>query len=316
MDTIHAADGIASLAHPGMPANDVLIQQLAAAGSTRSRCGTAITRRNSRTTTPRSPSDLVSRIRRVGLPRRWPSPRLPARWSSAPPPLSSPGWKGSWPGRDDRDGPVLEIRGLSKQYSGLRPLRIRELSVGAGERVTIGGLDAGAGEVLVNLVTGASVPDQGEVRVFGRTHRGHCQRRCLAGPPRRFGIVSPRGVLLEGSTLLQNLAMPFTLAIDPVPADVVARVEAVAASAGSSRIAGCRSVREICRPMCGCSRIWRARWLSALTSIVIEHPTAEVAAEARAPLAAAVARACETRRVANLDPDQRRRLRKSRGAET
>ena len=61
------------------------------------------------------------------------------------------------------NGAVLEILGLSKQYSGMRPLRIRELSINAGERVSIGGLDAGAGELLVNLVTGASVPDQGDV---------------------------------------------------------------------------------------------------------------------------------------------------------
>jgi len=66
------------------------------------------------------------------------------------------------------DGPVLQIRDVSKQYSGLRPLRVRELTVDAGDRVSIGGLDAGAGELLVNLVTGASVPDQGDVRVFGQ----------------------------------------------------------------------------------------------------------------------------------------------------
>ena len=33
----------------------------------------------------------------------------------------------------------------------------------------------------------------------------------------RFGIVSPRAVLLDAATLLQNLAMPFTLDIDPIP---------------------------------------------------------------------------------------------------
>ena len=54
--------------------------------------------------------------------------------------------------------PILEIRGVSKNFSGLRPLRIAELTVAAGERVTVGGIEAGAGELLVNLVTGASVP--------------------------------------------------------------------------------------------------------------------------------------------------------------
>ena len=198
------------------------------------------------------------------------------------------------------NGPVLEIRGLSKQYSGLRPLRIRELSLAAGERVTIGGLDAGAGELLVNLVTGASVPDQGEVRVFGARTADIANGDAWLDLLERFGIVSPRGVLLEGSTLLQNLAMPFTLAIDPVPADVAARVEALAKECGldpdrwlpvraGDLPAEVRVLAHLARALAPGPDL-----------IVVEHPTAEVAAEARAPLASAVARACEARRVATL----------------
>ena len=198
------------------------------------------------------------------------------------------------------NGPVLEIRDLTKQYSGLRPLRIRELSLGAGERVTIGGLDAGAGELLVNLVTGASVPDQGEVRVFGARTADIANGDAWLDLLERFGIVSPRGVLLEGSTLLQNLAMPFTLAIDPVPADVAARVEALAKECGldpdrwlpvraGDLPADVRVLAHLARALA-----------SGPDLIVVEHPTAEVAAEARAPLASTVARACEARRVTTL----------------
>lgn len=197
-------------------------------------------------------------------------------------------------------GPVLEIRDLSKQYSGLRPLRIRELSLGAGERVTIGGLDAGAGELLVNLVTGASVPDEGEVRVFGARTADIADGDAWLDLLERFGIVSPRGVLLEGSTLLQNLAMPFTLAIDPVPADVAARVEALAKECGidpdrwlparaGDLPADVRVLAHLARALA-----------SGPDVIVIEHPTAEVAPESRAPLAATVARVCEARRVTTL----------------
>ena len=198
------------------------------------------------------------------------------------------------------NGAVLEIRDLTKQYSGLRPLRIRELSLGAGERVTIGGLDAGAGELLVNLVTGASVPDQGEVRVFGTRTADIANGDAWLDLLERFGIVSPRGVLLEGSTLLQNLAMPFTLAIDPVPADVAARVEALAKECGldpdrwlpvraGDLPAEVRVLAHLARALA-----------SGPDLIVVEHPTAEVAAEARAPLASTVARACEGRRVTTL----------------
>lgn len=198
------------------------------------------------------------------------------------------------------NGPLLEIFGLSKQYSGLRPLRIRELSINAGERVSIGGLDAGAGELLVNLVIGASVPDQGDVRVFARRTADIANGEAWLDLLERFGIVSPRGVLLEGSTLLQNLAMPFTLAIDPVPADVATRVQALAKECGidADRWLPIRAgdlppdVRVLAH---------LARALAPGPDlIVIEHPTAEVAADARAPLAAAIARACDARGVATL----------------
>src|SRR4029450_1399578 len=37
-----------------------------------------------------------------------------------------------------------------------------------GERVSIAGLDGPAAELMVNLVTGAAVPDQGDIWIFGR----------------------------------------------------------------------------------------------------------------------------------------------------
>jgi thiamine transport system ATP-binding protein len=198
------------------------------------------------------------------------------------------------------NGAVVEILGLSKHYSGLRPLRIRELSIAAGERVSIGGLEAGAGELLVNLVTGASVPDQGEVRVFGQRTAEIANGDAWLDLLERFGIVSPRGVLLEGSTLLQNLAMPLTLAIDPVSDDVATRVQALAKESG---IDGDRWLPVRAGDLPADVRVL-AHLARALATdpdfIVIEHPTAEVAADARAALAAAVARACDARGVATL----------------
>ncbi len=196
--------------------------------------------------------------------------------------------------------PMLEIRGLVKQFSGLRPLRIRELTIGAGERVSLGGLDAGVGELLVNLVTGASLPEQGEVHVFGQRTADIPDGDAWLELLERFGIVSPRGVLLEGSTLLQNLAMPFTLAIDPVPPDVVAKVEAVAIECGldPARWLGVRT-GELPADVRVLAHLARALALGP-DLIVIEHPTAEIAPAARGELATAIARACDRRQVAAL----------------
>ena len=56
---------------------------------------------------------------------------------------------------------LVEISGVTRNYQGLRPLRIARLVVAAGERVSIAGLDAPAAELLMNLITGATLPDQG-----------------------------------------------------------------------------------------------------------------------------------------------------------
>jgi len=128
--------------------------------------------------------------------------------------------------------PVVQIRQVRKQYHGLRPLRLMELTVGAGERVALSGLDAGAAEVFVNLVTGASVPDEGDVVVFGQSTASITDGDAWLASLDRFGIMTPRAVLLDSATLLQNLAMPATLDIEPVKPDVAARVTALAQDVG------------------------------------------------------------------------------------
>jgi ABC-type transporter Mla maintaining outer membrane lipid asymmetry ATPase subunit MlaF len=196
--------------------------------------------------------------------------------------------------------PVLEMRGVSKNYSGLRPLRVAELTVAPGERVTVGGIDAGAGELLVNLVTGASVPDAGEIRIFGQRTADIPDGDAWLDLLERFGIVSPRAVLLEGSTLQQNLAMPFTLEIEPVPEPVAARVTELAVECGvePARWLGVRA-GDLPGEVRVLAHLARALALNP-EFIVVEHPTADVPPAAREGLARAVARACDGRRVATL----------------
>ena len=56
-----------------------------------------------------------------------------------------------------------------KHYQALRPLRLAELRVAPASIVSVQGLDALAAEVLVNLMTAAMRPDEGEVRLFGQS---------------------------------------------------------------------------------------------------------------------------------------------------
>jgi len=127
---------------------------------------------------------------------------------------------------------VLEFTGTSKAYGGLRPLRIAELRVAAGDRVALLGFDQPSAEVFVNLATGATLPDAGEVRVFGRPTAAIDDSADWLATVDRFGIVSERAVLLDALTVIQNLAMPFTLEIEPPPADVRARAEGLAREVG------------------------------------------------------------------------------------
>jgi phospholipid/cholesterol/gamma-HCH transport system ATP-binding protein len=187
---------------------------------------------------------------------------------------------------------VLDMKGVSKNYSSLRPLRITSLEIAPGERVSIGGMDAGAGELLVNLVTGASLPDSGEIRVFGRLTSDIADGDEWLASLERFGIVSPRAVLLEGSTLLQNLALPLTLEIDPVPDQPAARVKELAVRCG---IDAARWLHVMAGELPADIRV-RVHLARSLVLdpqfVVIEHPTADVDAGGRQQLAADIVRAC------------------------
>src|SRR5580765_4903054 len=133
------------------------------------------------------------------------------------------------------DMPALEFVGVVKEYGGLRPLRMAALAVPPRAIVAVKGLDAPAAETFLNLVTGASLPDDGEVRVFGRDTAAVSDGDEWLASLDRFGIVSERAVLLEGATLTQNLALPFALDIDPVPAVTIARVESLSDECGIGR---------------------------------------------------------------------------------
>jgi ABC-type transporter Mla maintaining outer membrane lipid asymmetry ATPase subunit MlaF len=141
--------------------------------------------------------------------------------------------------------PVLEFAGISKDYHGLRPLRIERLAVAAGEQIAMLGFDQVSAEVFVNLATGASLPDAGEVMVFGRSTAAIADSADWLATVDRFGIVSERAVLLDQLTPIQNLAMPFTLAVEPPADEVRVRAEALAAEVGLPADSWSRPVADL-----------------------------------------------------------------------
>jgi ABC-type polar amino acid transport system ATPase subunit len=140
---------------------------------------------------------------------------------------------------------VLEFAGTSKDYRGLRPLRIDDLVVSANDSVAILGLDQVTAEVFVNLATGATLPDAGTIQIFGRPSSAIADSADWLSTVDRFGIVSERAVLLDQLTVIQNLAMPFTLAVEPPADDVRERAERIAREVGIAAAAWTRPVAEM-----------------------------------------------------------------------
>jgi predicted ABC-type transport system involved in lysophospholipase L1 biosynthesis ATPase subunit len=130
------------------------------------------------------------------------------------------------------DNLLIEITGVTKDYHGLRPLRVEHLQIGAGESVALLGVDAAMAEVLVSLITGAQLPDEGEVRVFGRLTKSITGVDDWVKELDRFGLISARAVLVDQFTTEQNLALPLSLEIDPIPPDIRAQVGQLASEVG------------------------------------------------------------------------------------
>jgi len=127
---------------------------------------------------------------------------------------------------------VINIADLTKNYGGLRPLRIKQLCIDQAERVALLGFDRPAAEMFVNLVTGQSLPDTGRITVFDQNTSAITGTAEWLQLVDRFGIVSQRAVLLEPLSTVQNLAMPFTLSVEPIPDGVRLEAEALGREVG------------------------------------------------------------------------------------
>jgi ABC-type transporter Mla maintaining outer membrane lipid asymmetry ATPase subunit MlaF len=126
------------------------------------------------------------------------------------------------------DDTLIDLRNISQEYHGLRPLRIQQLQLRQGQSLALLGFDLPMAEVLVNLITGANLPAAGEVRVFGRATADITTTEDWVATLDRFGLISERAVLVDQFTVEQNLALPISLEIDDLSAELRRRVHALA----------------------------------------------------------------------------------------
>ena len=171
--------------------------------------------------------------------------------------------------------PLIALTGIQKHFGEPQPLVIRELTVRASDRLALPDLNTGAAEILINLITGASLPEEGTVRVDGHDTRDIKTDTDWLTSLDRFGIVTARAVLIGPLPVAANLALPLTLTIDPMSAETRAAVEALAERVGlpASRLDAKASTLTPGEQV----RVHLARALAPEPQLVIlEHPTAAI----------------------------------------
>jgi ABC-type lipoprotein export system ATPase subunit len=194
---------------------------------------------------------------------------------------------------------LVRLSGVSKGYRGLRPLRIAELDVRVGQSVAIVGLDQVMAEVLVDLITGATLPDAGDVVALGRNTAEIEDPETWLATLDGFGLLTDRAVLVEQFSVEQNLALPLSLLLDDIHPEIQVQVASLAeeiglGTGGLARPAGALSQVERLRV-----RLGRALALGPRV-LIAEHPSASLSPTESQEFAADVARIAAARGLASV----------------
>jgi ABC-type glutathione transport system ATPase component len=194
---------------------------------------------------------------------------------------------------------LVQLRKVTKDYRSLRPLRVDALDLQEAQTLALVGFDQVMAEVLVDLITGAVVPDEGEVTVFGQPTTSIADRTEWLRTLDQFGLLTERAVLVEPLTLEQNLAIPFSLALDDLPSDVRARVASLADEIGFAPSDLTQQTGRL--PAAGRLRVRLGRALAMGPKVLLaEHPNATLAADEAAAFGDDLRRIVKDRGIAAL----------------
>ena len=102
------------------------------------------------------------------------------------------------------NGTVLDVRGVSKSFGGIRAVTDASLQVGAGEIHALIGPNGAGKTTLFNLVSGLYPTDSGTIRLNGREIQGvPSEVICHRGLARSFQITN----LFKGLSIYENLRL-------------------------------------------------------------------------------------------------------------
>ena len=195
--------------------------------------------------------------------------------------------------------PLLAVQDLVKDYQGLRPLRMKSLALAPGQVLAVTGLDALAAETFVHLLTGAALPDAGDIVLFGQNTRTIADGAAWLTSLDRLGMVTSRGIVVEMFSVLQNIALSFTLEVDPIDPEMLPQVTALAREVGIAA-ADFDVPAGRTRPDAH-MRVHLARALALGPQLLIaEHPSANLPRDTVAAFGADLARLARSRGLALL----------------
>jgi putative ABC transport system ATP-binding protein len=146
----------------------------------------------------------------------------------------------------------------------------------------------------VHLITGATLPDEGDVITFGQNTRAITDGVAWLKSLDAMGMITARGILIDAFSLLQNVAMSFTLDVDPIDPRIVPQAGALAREVGIDASLLDAAAGKVSAEMR--MRVHLARALALGPKLLIaEHPSAALDRGAVAAFGADLAKAARSR---------------------
>ena len=126
--------------------------------------------------------------------------------------------------------PILEARGVTKQFGGFTALDGVELAIGPGERVGLIGPNGSGKSTFVNCLTGALTPEKGAIHFLNEDVTAlPAWQRARRGLVRSFQIPRP----FKKLSVIENVQVPLRFALsEPPPAGIDRRAMDILDSIG------------------------------------------------------------------------------------
>ncbi|MCA9514758.1 MAG: ATP-binding cassette domain-containing protein, partial [Myxococcales bacterium] len=134
-----------------------------------------------------------------------------------------------WP--QDPDKPVIRLRGVVKRYGGRDVLSGLDLDIHTGLTTVVAGASGSGKSVLLRLMNGLTLPDAGDVWLFGENTREVSPERLLE-LRKRVTMMFQSYALMDSFTVAENVGFPLFENTSLPRKEIMQRVEELLATLG------------------------------------------------------------------------------------